>query len=113
MIEIKFTGDPAETRKEMVQYLKGQPATADFSDHRSTKLDHPDNVTRQVCYEPVASDKVHNEFYIVTIVNNTLAIACTCKDFHYSIRKKRDRGDRAPIHTCKHMKQARERYRRF
>jgi len=111
MIEVKFTGDADTIHNAMVGYLK--KAMPDIVGRFSTRLDHPDNVTKQVIYEPVKSDKLHNEYYIVTIVNNTLPIACTCKDFHYSIRKKRDRGDRAPIHTCKHMVKARERFRRF
>lgn len=112
MIEIKFTGDAAESHAEMVEYLK--KVRFDTTEGvRSTALDHPDNVTKQVIYEPVRSTTDHKEVYIVTIVNDTLPVACTCKDFHYSIRKKRERGDRTPIHACKHMKMARARHKRY
>ncbi len=97
MIEIKFTGDAAAAHAEMVEYLK--KARPDIEGEPSVELDHPNNVTRQVIYEPVKSSTRPNEFYVVTIINDPLPIACTCADFHYSIRRKRDRGDRQPIHT--------------
>lgn len=112
MIEIKFTGDATETHDEMVEYLK--KARPDIQGGVSMQLDAPENVTKQVIHEPVrATSPLSNEYYIVTIINDTLPIACTCKDFHYSIRRKRDKGVRHPLHVCKHMKQAEERFRRF
>lgn len=112
MIEVKFTGDPKEIDQSMVEFLKKN--RPDIEGVPSTKLDHPHNVTRAVIYELVRSMQFgKNEYYVVTLVNDTLPIACTCKDFHYSIRRKADKGMRSPIHSCKHMKQARERFRRF
>ena len=111
MIEVKFTGDPEELQSSMVEFLK--KTRPDIEGIPSQHLNHPHNVTKQLIYEPVRSDANFNDYYIVTIINDTLPIACTCKDFHFSIRKKRDRGDRHPLHTCKHINQARERFRRF
>lgn len=111
MLEVKFTGDPESIGSEMVDFLKKNRPNIEGT--LSTQLNHPHNVTRAVLYEPVRASRSLNEYYIVTIINDTLPIACTCKDFHYTIRKKRDQGVRHPVHTCKHMRQARERYRRF
>lgn len=111
MIKIEFTGDAVAAHAEMVEYLK--KARPDIEGIPSAVLNHPDNVTKQVIYEPVRSLSNFNEYYIVTVVNDTLPVSCTCKDFHYSIRRKRDKGQRHPVHSCKHMKMARERFRRF
>jgi hypothetical protein len=108
MIEIKFTGDPAETANEMRDYLRTRGGIP---------IDPPDDVTRSVLYEPVRSDTVHNEVYWVTLINDTHPVACTCKGFHYGIRRERAKDPRKGPgtrgFTCKHMRMAHARHKRF
>lgn len=117
-MKLEFEGTPTECRKQVEQYLgiSAVMVGAHSSGEISNQQRVPENVTRQVIYELVessASHPFHRQYYVVTLINDTIPIACTCKDFHYSIRKSKDRGDRAPRHTCKHMRMAAERYRRF
>lgn len=108
MIEIKFTGDPAETANEMRDYLRSRGGSA--------AIDPPDDVTRAVLYEPVRSDTAANEIYWVTLINDTVPVACTCKGFHYGIRRARAKDLRiakTASFTCKHMRMAHERHKRF
>ena len=112
-VELKFEGSPAQCRKQIEEYLGISAVMAGELSHQQRV---PENVTRQVIYEFVESSTsrpFRREYYAVTLVNDTIPVACTCKDFHYSIRKKKDRGDRNPTHTCKHMRMARERHRQF
>ena len=111
MIEIKLTGEQDEIRADMETYLAQQ---RDANPGRICEdLDVPENVTKQVIYEPVQSESDAGESYIVTVVNDTLPIACTCADFHYRIRRKRELGIRHPVHSCKHMIKAAVRFKRF
>ncbi len=108
MMKIEFTGDPAETANEMRDYLRSQS--------RSAAIDPPDDVTRSVLYEPVRSDTITNEIYWVTLINDTMPVACTCKGFHYGIRRERSKDLRKAAtksFTCKHMRMAHARHKRF
>jgi hypothetical protein len=108
MIEIKFSGDPVDTANEMREYLRTRGGIA---------IDAPDDVTRAILYEPVRSDSIANEVYWVTLVNDTMPVACTCKGFHYGMRRERAKDPRKGASTkgftCKHMSMARARHKRF
>ena len=108
-MKVEFSGDPADVRAQVVEYLKSSTPTGEISQ----LLNVPENVVRQVIYEFVASENTLNEYYIVTLVNDETPISCTCKDFHYRIRKQRERGVQAPRHRCKHMRQAEVRHKAF
>lgn len=111
MMKIEFTGDPAETANDMRDYLRSQ------GDIRGTPVHQPNDVTRSVLYEPVKSDTVANEIYWVTLINDTTPVACTCKGFHYGIRRERAKDLRkassTKSFTCKHMRMAHARHKRF
>ena len=104
-MEIKFEGTPSEILEQAREYVSQQVQQP------STQINVPENVTRQVVHELVKSTHWYrnNEVYIVTLVNDTMPVSCTCPDWHYSIRKKKTNGVRHPTHVCKHMNQARER----
>ena len=110
MIEIKFSGDPVDTANEMREYLRTRGGSG-------VSIDVPDDVTRSVLYEPVRSDSIANEVYWVTLINDTMPVACTCKGFHYGIRRERSKDPRKVVSTkgftCKHMRMAHARHKRF
>lgn len=95
-MKIEFEGNPAQIREQVAAFLKVNGGD--------------DDVT--IKHEFVRSDSNWNELYIVTLINATPR-ACTCKDFHYQIRKKTEAGRTNPTHICKHMRQAEVRFRPF
>lgn len=110
-MEIKFEGTPSEILEQAREYV-------------SQQVQQPSTQINVVVHELVKSTHWYrnNEVYIVTLVNDTMPVSCTCPDWHYSIRKKKANGGldvRHPTHVCKHMaaingrNQARERHRRF